>query len=65
VTGAVSSLKDVSVDIVQVQTGKVFAVVAKLSAPPKESEHGTITIDTTATSQPKLVVPVTINVLKR
>jgi hypothetical protein len=60
-----SSLKDISVSVNTVETGKVYEVVAKLAEPPKESERGTISFETTLAGQPTITVPVTINVLKR
>lgn len=60
-----SSLKDVTVEVVPMEAGKSYAVVAKLPTPPVESERGTISFDTNIDSQPQVVVPVTINVLKR
>jgi hypothetical protein len=60
-----SSLKDVSVSINTVETGKVYEVVAKLTEAPKESERGTISFETSLDSQKNVTVPVTINVLKR
>jgi len=62
---ATSSLKDVSVSINTVETGKVYEVVAKLAEPPKESERGTISFETSLAGQQTVTVPVTINVLKK
>jgi hypothetical protein len=60
-----SSVKEVSVQLVPGEKGKSYTLVAKLGEVPKESERGTITFDTNVPSQPKVVVPVTINILKR
>lgn len=60
-----SSLKDVSLELVAVEAGKSYSIVAKLAEPPKESETGTITFDTNATAQPKVTIPVKITVLKQ
>jgi hypothetical protein len=65
VRNVTTSLKDVSVSINTVETGKVYEVVAKLTEAPKESERGTITFETTLVGLTNVVVPVTINVLKR
>ena len=65
VQNATSSVKEVSIELVPVEKGKSYTLVAKLVEVPKESERGTISFDTNLPSQPKAVVPVTINVLKR
>jgi hypothetical protein len=62
---ATSGLDNLSVSIVPVENGKVYELVAKLSQPPKESESGTISFETNVPSQPVVVVPVTINVVKQ
>jgi hypothetical protein len=59
-----SSLSNLTVSIAPVQNGKIYELVAKLSAPPKESENGTISFDTNLPAQPTMTVPVTINVVK-
>lgn len=60
-----TSLKDLTVTLVTLQTGKVYQVVAKLPEAPKDSVRGMISFETNIPSQPSVVVPVTINVLKR
>ena len=50
--------------VVAVETGGVYQVVARLSEPPKETESGTISFETNRASQPTVLVPVTINVVK-
>ena len=65
VQNVTSSVKEVSVELIPGEKGKSYTLVAKLGEVPKESERGTITFDTNVPSQPKVVVPVTINVLKR
>ena len=65
VRNVTSSLKDISVSINTVETGKVYEVVAKLSEAPKESERGTISFETSLESLKSVTVPVTINVLKK
>jgi len=59
-----SSLKDLSVELVTVQTGKTYSVVAKFAETPKESERGTISFETNTSTQPKVTIPVTVTVLK-
>jgi Protein of unknown function (DUF1573) len=60
-----SSLKGLSLELVPQEKGKTYTLVAKLTEAPKESTRGTISFDTNIPSQPKIVVPVTVNVLKR
>jgi len=50
---------------VTLQTGKVYQVVAKLPEAPKDSVRGMISFETNIPSQPTVVVPVNINVLRR
>jgi hypothetical protein len=64
ITNLSTSLTNLTVELVTVETGKVYSVVAKLSESPKQSERGTISFDTNTAIQPKIVVPVTIIVLK-
>jgi hypothetical protein len=59
-----SSLKDLSVELVTVQTGKTYSVVARFAETPKESERGTISFETNTSTQPKITIPVTVTVLK-
>lgn len=61
----VSSLKDISLELVAIETGKTYSVVARLAESPKESERGTISFETNASTQPKVTVPVAITVLKQ
>jgi hypothetical protein len=60
-----SSLKELTLELVPQEKGKTYTLVAKLTESPKESTRGTISFDTNVPSQPKIVVPVTVNVLKR
>jgi hypothetical protein len=60
----VSSLADLTVTLETNETGKAYQVVAVLPAPPKDSERGTISFETNIPSQPTVVVPVYVNVLK-
>jgi hypothetical protein len=60
-----SSLKELSLELVPQEKGKTYTLVAKLTEAPKESTRGTISFDTNIPSQPKIVVPVMVNVLKR
>ena len=59
-----SSLKELSLELVPQEKGKTYTLVAKLTEAPKESTRGTISFDTNIPSQPKIVVPVMVNVLR-
>jgi hypothetical protein len=61
----VSTLRELELSVVVVETGKVYDVVARLTQAPKETERGTITFETNLPGQPTIVVPVTINILRR
>lgn len=65
VTNITSSLKEVKLELVPGENGKSYTLVAKLAESPKESTKGTISFDTNIPSEPKVVVPVMVNVLKR
>jgi len=58
------SLKDLSVEIVTVEPGKNYSLVAKFAETPKESERGTISFETNTSMQPKITIPVTVTVLR-
>ncbi len=60
-----STVKELTLEVETVETGKTYTVLAKLSQPPAESERGTISFETNYASQPKVDLPVIINVLKR
>lgn len=65
VQNVTSSLKELSVELVALEPGKSYAVVARLPEPPRHTERGTISFQTNMPGQPTVVVPVTINVLRR
>jgi hypothetical protein len=64
ITNLSTSLTNLTLELVTVETGKVYSVVAKFTESPKQSERGTISFDTNASVQTNIVVPVTIVVLK-
>jgi hypothetical protein len=64
ITNPSCSLTDITMSVSIVTTDKVYQVIAKLAAPPKDSERGSITFSTGLASQPTVTVPVTVNVLK-
>ena len=59
-----SSLKDLTLEVVTIETGKTYSVVAKFTETPKQSERGTISFETNMSVQPTITIPVTITVLK-
>ena len=65
VTNLTSSLKEVTLELVPGEKGKTYTLVAKLATSPKESTRGTISFETNMPTEPKVVLPVTVNVLKR
>lgn len=64
-TNVTSNVKELNVSVVPVTAGKTYSLVATLSEPPKASLQGNITFETNLPSQPRVSVPVTINVFKR
>ncbi|HTS18954.1 MAG TPA: DUF1573 domain-containing protein [Verrucomicrobiae bacterium] len=59
-----TSLANMTLEVVPVDNGKVYTIVAKLTTLPQQSERGTISFDTNTPLQPKIIVPVTITVLR-
>jgi hypothetical protein len=57
------SLESLTVEVVAVEEGKRYDVVARLLEPPARSVQGTIKIQTNLDSQPTLIIPVRINVI--
>ncbi len=62
-SNVVSSIKELNCDVVPVEAGRSYMIVAKLIDRPKASTSGTISVDTNLPGEPKLVVPVTVNVI--
>lgn len=62
-TNVATSIKDLNVELVQVETGKTYMVIARLGQFPQTSEQGTISFNTNLPGQPQVVVPVVINVV--
>lgn len=63
VKNVTSSLKDLTVELSTVETGKVYAVVATLAGTPEKSEQGAVSFETNMPSQPKITIPVTVVVM--
>ena len=62
---ATSSLTNVTVEIKPIEEDKTYEVIATLAKAPKQSEHGSIKVETSLESQPTVELGLTINVLKR
>jgi hypothetical protein len=64
ITNVTSTLKEVNVETVPKEDGKSLELVAKLSSVPNTTTNGVIRFDTNIPSQPKVEVPVWINIVK-
>lgn len=64
-TNLVSSLPNVTVEVIPVEPGHRYTVVARMTAPPTTNLTGTISFETNIPAQPRVVVPITVNVLRR
>jgi hypothetical protein len=62
---ATTELSDVSVEVKPIEAGKSYEVVATLAKSPKQSERGSIKLETNLASQPTVELGLTVNVLKR
>lgn len=60
-----SSLKELTVEAVPKEDGKTLDLVAKLATIPDKTTNGVIRFETNIPSQPKVEVPVWINIVKR
>ena len=60
-----TDLGDVTVEFKPVVPGKTYEVIATLAKAPKQSERGTIKVETNLAGQPTVELGLTINVLKR
>ena len=65
IKNATSSLKELSVSIMAVKTGRAYEVVARLATSPRQTSSGTIEFESNCTNQPSVVVPVTIDVVEQ
>lgn len=63
ISNLTTSLTNLTVELVTVETGKVYSVVAKFAEAPKQSERGTISFHTNTSVQPTIIVPVQVIVL--
>jgi hypothetical protein len=59
-----STLKDVTLEMVPKEDGKTFEIVAKLANVPGQTTNGVIRFESNVPSQPKVEVPIWINIVK-
>ena len=59
-----SSIKGISVELVPKEAGKVYELVARLDEVPASSVSGNVSFETSVAAQPKIEVPVIVNVFK-
>jgi hypothetical protein len=62
ISGLTWDVAELKVELVPVEKGKKYEIVASLPQPPKESVRGSISFDANLSSQPQIAIPVTINV---
>lgn len=59
-----SSIKNIKVELVTKEAGKVYELVARLDEIPATTVSGNVSFETSVAAQPKIEVPVIINVFK-
>jgi hypothetical protein len=59
-----SSIAGIHVELVPKESGKVYELVAKLDQPPGQTVSGSVTFETSVPAQPRIEVPVIVNVFK-
>ena len=59
-----STLKGIKVELVSKEAGKVYELVARLDEVPASTVSGTVSFETSVADQPKIDVPVIVNVFK-
>jgi len=60
-----STLQDLNVESSTKDNGKTYEIIAKLANVPSHTTNGVIHFDTNVPSQPKVDIPVIINIVKR
>jgi hypothetical protein len=60
-----TTLPDLNLETSSKDNGKTFEIIAKLASVPARSTNGVIRFDTNVPSQPKVDIPVIINIVKR
>ncbi len=64
VTKPRSSIKGLSVELVEKETGKAFELIARLDTIPEGTVSGTVSFETSVASQAHIDIPVVVNVFK-
>ncbi|MDB6108994.1 MAG: hypothetical protein JWR69_744 [Pedosphaera sp.] len=59
-----STIPGIHVELVTKEPGKVYELVAKLNETPGQTVSGNVSFETSVATQPKIEVPVIVNVLK-
>ena len=59
-----SSVKNIKVELVTKEAGKVYELVARLDETPASTVSGNVSVETSVAAQPRIEVPVIINVFK-
>jgi Protein of unknown function (DUF1573) len=59
-----STIKGMKVELVQKEAGKVYELVARLDEVPASTVSGNVSFETSVAAQPKIEVPVIVNVFK-
>ena len=59
-----STIPGIQVELVPVEAGKIYELVAKLNTPPSQTISGNVSFETSVASQPKIELPVIVNVFK-
>jgi hypothetical protein len=59
-----STIKGIKVELVSKEAGKVYELVARLDEVPASSVSGNVSFETSVAAQPRIEVPVVVNVFK-
>jgi hypothetical protein len=59
-----STIKGIKVELVPKEAGKVYELVARLEEVPASTVSGHVSFETSVAAQPKIEVPVIVNVFK-
>jgi hypothetical protein len=59
-----STIKGIKVELVPKEAGKVYELVARLDEVPASTISGNVSFETSVEAQPKIEVPVIVNVFK-
>ncbi len=59
-----STLKNIKLELVTLEAGKAYELVARLNEVPTNTVSGNVSFETTVDAQPRIDVPVIVNVFK-